>query len=77
MHAYIGRIKEAISQLVNACCGGYPDEMVSARSHRTGGWLENVIDAVLGVGHCELMYRRELDRKGQHPGYRDEEERFS
>lgn len=70
MNDYIGNVKEAFSQLINAVTGGYPDEMLSARAYRTDAWFRSWIDAVLGSGHCEEMFRHEFTRKSQHPYYR-------
>lgn len=69
MSQYIGSIKEALSQLLNAVLGGYPDEMLSARAHRVNAWYETPINAVLGSRHCHEMYEYEWTRKSQHPHY--------
>lgn len=66
---YIGNVKEAISQFVNAATGGYADEMLSARCYRTHNWLETPLNCVFGRDHCKLMYQCEWHRKGQHPHY--------
>ena len=68
--SYIGRVKESISQLANAITGGYSDEMLSARAHRTKNKpLITILDAVFGHAHCQTMHDWEFARKGQHPYY--------
>lgn len=65
-----GRILEAISQLINALTGGYPDEMLSARAYREQTWYMPWIDKLFGKDHCLKMYEYEWTRKSQHPHYR-------
>lgn len=54
------RIWHLLSQTVNAARGGDPDETLSARAHREG-WAHK-IDAWLGKGHCERVWREHQDR---------------
>ncbi|HOW46156.1 MAG TPA: hypothetical protein PLB26_00765 [Rubrivivax sp.] len=63
----------ALTQLLNALCGGWPDESTSSRLYRlelqgseTGGTLRQAVDAVFGAGHCERAFMHERARR-QHP----------
>ena len=69
MKQYRGFVLEAISQLLNVLTGGYPDEMLSARSYRDNSWMRWVLDTFLGEDHCKKMYEYEWTRKSQHPHY--------
>jgi hypothetical protein len=69
MNKYRGYVLEAVSQLLNAVLGGYPDEMLSARIYRTKHWSESWFDFLLGKDHCKNMYKYEWTRKSQHPHY--------
>lgn len=52
-----------MSQSVNVCLGGDPDESLSARAARENrkNWMER-IDSVLGWGHCEAVYKQQQQR---------------
>lgn len=66
---WLNNIKEALSQLINAATGGYPDEMLSARAHRTEASFEILLDSLFGWEHCKRMYEHEFTRKSHHPHY--------
>jgi hypothetical protein len=64
----------ALDQLVNALCGGSPDETLSARCWRLRAgspykYLRPVIDAIFfwQTSHCEASYQSEVMRS-QLPG---------
>lgn len=63
------QIAIAIDQLFNTLLGGYSDETLSARAHRTGSAWEPVIDALFfwQEDHCFQSYLSEKERK-QLPG---------
>lgn len=46
-----------LSQLLNACTGGDPDESFSARVYRENNekWIRR-IDRLFGAGHCKLTH---------------------
>jgi len=74
---YIFHILVALSQLGNALLGGYPDESMSARAHRTGSkgrWpgvvtrpLIDVFFYIVTFGrdktHCLTAYESERTRR--------------
>lgn len=75
----------ALDQLVNAVCGGWPDETLSSRSFRWSRdglrhWPRRVIDGLffwdtekregLTVCHCQLSYESEQLRLQQPPELR-------
>lgn len=66
------QIAIAIDQLVNALLGGYADETLSARAHRTQSPLERYIDAIFfwDENHCRASYLSELERRQLPPQYR-------
>lgn len=59
---------EWLSQLLNMCTGGDPDESFSARAARTGSKWEQRIDRVLGAGHCVRVYWATRDRQSKRYG---------
>lgn len=67
------QIAIAFDQLVNAVLGGYADETLSARAHRTGSVLEPLIDALFfwQADHCFQSYLSEKERKQLPSEYRD------
>ena len=67
------QIAIAIDQLVNTLLGGYADETLSARAHRTQSPLERYIDAMFfwQVAHCFESYISEKRRQQLPPEYRD------
>ena len=85
MRLYIFHILVALSQLGNALLGGYPDESMSARAHRTGSkgrWpgvvtrpLIDTLFFVITLGrdktHCLTAYESERTRR-QLPAYYQE-----
>lgn len=85
MRIYIFHILVALSQLGNALLGGYPDESMSARAHRTGSngrWpgvvtrpLIDVFFYIITLGrdktHCLTAYESERTRR-QLPAYYQE-----
>lgn len=85
MRLYIFHILVALSQLGNALLGGYPDESMSARAHRTdskGRWpgvvtrpLIDVFFYIVTFGrdktHCLTAYESERTRR-QLPAYYQE-----
>ena len=85
MRLYIFHILVALSQLGNALLGGYPDESMSARAHRTGSkgrWpgvvtrpLIDTLFFVITLGrdktHCLTAYESERTRR-QLPTYYQE-----
>jgi hypothetical protein len=62
------RLLLVCSQAINAlCCGGDPDESLSARAHRER-WPkgEARIDSLLrDPGHCAKVYRSQLARAAE------------
>ena len=69
----IKQIAIALDQLFNALLGGYADETLSARAHRTGSVLEPLIDALFfwQADHCFESYLSEKERKQLPQEYRD------
>ena len=67
------QIAIAIDQLFNAVLGGFADETLSARAHRTGSVWEPVIDTLFfwQMGHCFQSYISEKERKQLPQEYRD------
>ena len=61
----IKQIAIAIDQLVNAMLGGYADETLSARAHRTQSPLERYINLIFlwDEDHCRASYLSELERR--------------
>ena len=64
------KILIAVDQLINAVCGGWPDETLSSRAHRwhlsgKRSWPRKVIDALFfwDVDHCRESY--ESERQGR------------
>lgn len=66
------QIAVAFDQLVNALLGGYADETLSARAHRTQSPLERYLDAIFfwDENHCRASYLSELERRQLPPQYR-------
>ncbi|WP_211172424.1 hypothetical protein [Massilia forsythiae] len=72
------QIAVAVDQLVNAACGGYADETMSARCWRLRAvrpyaWLRPTIDRVFfwQVDHCRSAYESERARSQLPADYRD------
>ena len=67
------QIAIAIDQLANALLGGYSDETLSARAHRTGSVWEPFIDALFfwQDAHCFESYLSEKERKQMPQEYRN------
>ena len=74
---YAKNLLVAADQLVNAVCGGWPDETLSSRAFRWSRdglrhWPCRIIDRLffwdtekregLTVSHCQLSYESELNR---------------
>jgi hypothetical protein len=65
------QIAIAIDQLANTLLGGYADETLSARAHRTRSPLEHWIDALFwDENHCRDSYQSELQRRQLPTEYR-------
>lgn len=76
MRWYVINLLCAIDQLLNAVCGGWCDETMSAhfyRLHRDGkpwGWLMRPVDLLFAwqtlhpgaIGHCHSAWLKELER---------------
>ena len=67
---YAKKVLVAFDQLVNAFCGGWPDETLSSRAWRweTDGkraWPRKLIDRLFfwETDHCRASYESELARK--------------
>lgn len=62
---YFEQVAIAFDQMVNALLGGWSDETLSARLHRTGHWAERYVDALFfwQDGHCRIAYNSEQQRK--------------
>jgi len=60
--------KVHLSRWLNQKCGGNKNEMLSSRAHRTGWWLEAVIDRIFfwQKRHCKQSYRWEKKMKKKH-----------
>ena len=78
MKTYFFNLFIALDQLVNTVCCGYPDETLSARSHRKQWRLEWWIDLLFfwqtdgkRRNHCEQCYDYEKARKDLPPEYRE------
>ena len=80
---YAKNLAVAIDQLVNALCGGWPDETISSRAFRWSRdgvrqWPRRMIDALFfwdrdkatGQRHCELSYISDKDRLQLAPEFR-------
>jgi hypothetical protein len=63
----------AIDQFVNALLGGWPDETLSARSHRKNDIWRTVINAIFfwQYDHCAKAYWSERARKQLPEQYRE------
>lgn len=62
----------ALDQMVNALCGGWADETISARAYRCG-WATRtkIINALFfDRAHCEDSYLSEKFRRQLPPAYR-------
>ena len=59
---YLRKIFDALSQLTNTLIGGYANESLSGRSHRTGSKWEIVIDTLLWFDdeHCKNAYLNDI-----------------
>lgn len=64
-------------QLFNAILGGYSDETISARAHRSQGtWYWNVVRVIANTifcwqeDHCKESYEREMNREYMPEVYR-------
>lgn len=64
----------AFDQLLNALLGGYADETLSARLHRTQHWAEVYVDALFfwQEHHCLTAYESEQTRKHLPIEYREQ-----
>ena len=85
MRQYLLHVLIALSQLGNALLGGYPDESMSARAHRTGSkgrWpgvvtrpLIDTLFFVITLGrdktHCLTAYESERTRRQLPAAYRE------
>lgn len=67
---YAKKVLVAFDQLVNAFCGGWPDETLSSRAWRweadnRRSWPRKVIDRLFfwESGHCRASYESELARR--------------
>ena len=67
----------AVTQMLNALAGGFPDESTSSRAYRQQHkphWriIRVVIDAAFfwQADHCASAYRSERDRRQTHPDLR-------
>ena len=85
MKAYAKHLLVALDQLVNAVCGGWPDETLSSRAFRWSrdglrSWPCRIIDRLffwdtekregLTVSHCQLSYESERQGRQQPPELR-------
>lgn len=59
---YFFDVWSALSQLVNAICGGYPCETISGRAYRTNNILKTVINKVFfwQDNHCRQSHHSDL-----------------
>jgi len=66
------QIAIALDQLVNAIFGGWADETLSARFHRTNSPLKRYVDAAFfwEEDHCLSSYQAEHQRRQLPPAYR-------
>lgn len=79
--SYWYRLWTALTQLLNAFLGGWPDESLSSRTWRNrerAGWRQAhaAIDWLFlvtwrEVDHCRQAYEAELSRRQQAPELRD------
>jgi hypothetical protein len=63
----------ALDQLVNAICGGWADESLSAHAHRARwGWRQRAINALFfwQDDHCRRAHEAEVMRRHFPPAYR-------
>jgi hypothetical protein len=63
----------ALDQLVNALCGGWADETLSAHAHRASWyWRKRAINALFfwQDDHCRGAYSAEVERRQLPPMYR-------
>ncbi len=74
MNRWVLHLLIALDQLANAILGGWPDETLSARSHRKNDGWRTVINAIFfwQDDHCALSYWSERNRKQNHPEYRND-----
>ena len=58
---YLKNLLIAVDQLVNALIGGWADETLSSRAHRTNPFLERLIDGILffDPDHCKKSFQSE------------------
>lgn len=64
---YLRQIIIAFNQLLNAIFGGWADETISSRAHRTDGLLRRAIDSMALLifrqeDHCAKAYAEERAR---------------
>jgi hypothetical protein len=59
---YISDVWSALSQLINAICGGMPCETVSGRAHRSQGRARLIINRVFfwQRDHCKLSHQSDM-----------------
>jgi len=59
---YFFDVWSALSQLVNAICGGYPCETISGRAYRTDNKLKPVINGIFfwQDNHCRQSHQSDL-----------------
>jgi hypothetical protein len=69
---HIWQVVMAFDQLVNALLGGWADETLSARCHRTKSIFEPVINVIFfwQPDHCRKAYEWEMSRGDLPPEYR-------
>lgn len=60
---YIFDVWSAVSQLLNAICGGVPCETISGRAHRANGWSKKVINKLFfrQEDHCRDAHSSDID----------------
>lgn len=73
------KVGVALTQLLNALCGGYPDESTSSRAWRQRekpfwGFMLKVIDAAFfwQESHCKEAWTAEMERRQYPPQMRGE-----
>lgn len=74
MRHWIVQVLIALDQLVNALCGGWADETLSAHAHRAGwSWRRRAINALFfwQPDHCRAAYESEMERRQMAPEYRN------
>lgn len=74
MKAWLLQVLIAIDQLVNALCGGWADETLSAHAFRAGWtWRRRAINALFfwQSDHCRSSYEAEVERRQLPPVYRN------